>query len=72
MFPSFEDASLFEILQFESKEESRGGEEKLNSLRKNTTVAVVLELREEERNYKRSYVVRLKEKERDYKGYSQI
>lgn len=25
VFPSFEDASLFEILQFESKEESRGG-----------------------------------------------
>lgn len=73
VFPSFEDASLFEILQFESKEESRGGEEKLNSRRKNTTVAVVLERREEERNYKRSYVVRLRErKRRDYKGYSQI
>lgn len=27
VFPSFEDASLFEILLFESKEESRGGGE---------------------------------------------
>lgn len=73
VFPSFEDASLFEILQFESKEESRGGEEKLNSRRKNTTVAVVLELREEERNYKRSYVVRLRERDetiRDIARYS--
>lgn len=73
VFPSFEDASLFEILQFESKEESRGGEEKLNSRRKNTTVAVVLERREEERNYKRSYVVRLRERDetiRDIARYS--